>query len=210
MEGLQDLLNSSMGKTLIAGVANETGQAQDKTADVLAMALPTMLGAMKKNARSPEGAESLMNALSSKHSGDILNDLGGLFNGGVDQSIKQDGAGILGHLFGSGQSQVENALSERSGIDAASISQMIQVAAPILMGLIGQQRSRGGFADSNGLNSILGGLLGGESQSNLDMITSVLDADGDGSFLDDVAGMMGNSSKNSGGLGGLLGGILGK
>lgn len=210
MEGLQDLLNSSMGKTLIQGLASETGQEENKTADALAMAIPTMLGAMKKNASSPQGADSLMNALSSKHSGDILNDLSGLFNGGVDQSVKNDGAGILGHLFGSRQSQVENTLSERSGIDAASISQMIQVAAPIIMGLIGQQRAQGGFADSNGLNSVLGGLLGGESQSNIDMITSVLDADGDGSFLDDVAGMMGNSSKGSGGLGGLLGGILGK
>ncbi len=210
MPGLQDLLNSSMGTELIKGLAGETGQPEDKTAEVLAMAMPTMLGAMKKNAGSPQGAENLMNALSSRHTGDILNDLGALFSGGVDPSIKNDGAGILGPLFGSRQSTVEDTLSQRSGMDPAAISQIIQIAAPILMGLLGKQRAQNGFSDPSGLNDVLGGLLGGESQSNLSMVTSILDADGDGSFLDDVAGMMGGSSKNSGSLGGLLGGLFGK
>ena len=103
MSGIQDLLSSSMASDLVRGLASETGQAEDKTAELLAMAMPTMLGAMKKNVRSPQGAEGLMNALSSRHSGDILENLSGIFEGGVDQSFKNDGAGILGHLFGSKQ-----------------------------------------------------------------------------------------------------------
>lgn len=210
MSGLQELLNSSLGTELIKGLANETGQAEDKTAEVLSMAMPTMLGAMKKNALSPQGAEGLLNALSSRHSGDVLNDLGSFFNGGVDQSVKNDGAGILGHLFGSNQPAMENALGQRSGMNPAAISQMIQIAAPVLMGILGRQRAQGGFSDSAGLNSVLGGLLGGQSQSNISMMSSILDADGDGSFLDDVSEMMGGSPKSAGGLGGLLGGLFGK
>lgn len=210
MSDLQELFNSTLGSEMIRGIASETGHAEDKTAEVLAMAMPTMLGAMKKNASSPQGAESLMNALSSNHSGEILNDLGGLFNGGVDQSVKSEGAGILGHLFGSRQPAVENALGQRSGMDPEAISQMIQIAAPILMGLLGKKQAQGGFSDSGGLNSILGGLLGGQSNMDMGALSSILDADGDGSFLDDVAGMMGGSSNNRGGLGGLLGGLFGK
>ena len=43
------------------------------------------------------------------------------------------------------------------------------------------------------------------------MIESLLDGDGDGSILDDVAGMVLNSggNKKKGGLGGLLGGLFG-
>jgi hypothetical protein len=210
MSGLQELLQSSMGTELIRGLSGETGQPEDKTAEVLAMAMPAMLGAMKKNASSPQGAEGLLNALSSKHTGDILNDLGSLFSGGVDPGLKEDGAGILGHLFGSRQPEVENALSKRSGMNPAAIAQIIQMAAPIVMGMIGRQRAQAQVGDAGGLNSMLGDLLGGHSKSDLSMITSMLDANGDGSFLDDVAGMMGGASKSSGGLGGLLGGLFGK
>ena len=39
----------------------------------------------------------------------------------------------------------------------------------------------------------------------------MLDSDGDGSVIDDVAGMvLGQATKGKGGLGGLLGGLFGK
>ncbi len=214
MSGLLDLLNSPMGKQLISGVAGQAGQSEDKTAGLLSMAMPVLMGAMKKNASTPEGAQGLLNALNNKHDGGILNDLGGLFGGGVDQSVMDDGAGILGHILGSKQPQVENALSQKSGIDAGSVGSILKVAAPILMGLLGQQTRQQNVSSANGLGDILGGLLGGGNNANKQqsLIESFLDSDGDGSILDDVAGMVlgGGSKKSSGGLGGLLGGLFGK
>ena len=49
-----------MGKQLISGVAGQTGQPADKTGDVLSMAMPLLLGAMKKNVSTPQGAQGLM------------------------------------------------------------------------------------------------------------------------------------------------------
>ena len=60
------------------------------------------------------------------------------------------------------------------------------------------------------MNSLLGSMLGGQPQQNQSLITTLLDADGDGSILDDVAGMVMGSNKKKGGLGGLLGGLFGK
>ena len=210
MSGLLDLLNSPMGKELISGVAGQTGQPENKTADVLSMAMPLLLGAMKKNVSTPQGAEGLMSALSQKHDGSILNDLGGLFGGGVDESVKQDGAGILGHVFGNKQPQVENALSQKSGLDAGSIAEILKIAAPIVMGFIGKQTAQSNVNDSTGMNALLGSMLGGQPRENQSLITTLLDADGDGSILDDVAGMVMGSNKKKGGLGGLLGGLFGK
>lgn len=210
MSGLLDLLNSPMGKQLINGVAGQTGQTENKTADVLSMAMPLLLGAMKKNASSPQGAEGLMNALSNKHDGSILDDLGGLFGGGVDKSVMDDGAGILGHVLGNKQPQVENALSQRSGLDVGAIANILKIAAPIVMGYLGRERNKGNVNDASGMNSLLGSMLGGQPQQNQSLIMSLIDADGDGSVLDDVADMVIGSNKKSGGLGGLLGGLFKK
>lgn len=210
MSGLLDLLNSPMGKQLISGVAGQTGQPENKTGDVLSMAMPLLLGAMKKNVATPQGAQGLMSALSNKHDGSILDNLGGLFGGGVEEEVTNDGAGILGHLFGGKQSNVENALSQKSGMDAGSIANILKIAAPIVMGFVGRQTAQSNVNDANGMNSLLGSMLGGQPQQNQSLITTLLDADGDGSILDDVAGMVMGSNKKSGGLGGLLGGLFGK
>jgi hypothetical protein len=211
MAGLLDLLNSPMGKQLISGVAGQTKQSEDQTASVLSMAMPLLLGAMKKNVSSPEGAQGLMSALSSgKHNGSILENLGGLFNGGVDDNVMSDGAGILGHVFGNKQPQVENALSQKSGLDAGTVSQILKIAAPIVMGYLGKQTAQSNVSDGSGMNALLGSMLGGQPQENQSLITTLLDADGDGSILDDVAGMVMGSSKKKGGLAGLLGGLFGK
>lgn len=210
MSGLLELLNSPMGKTIISGVSNSTGQSESATGNVLSMALPVLMGAMKKNAQTPEGAAGLMGALSSKHDGSILDNLGGLFQGGVDKNVEQDGAGILGHLLGGNQANVENALSAKSGMDAGSVSQILKVAAPILMGVLGKQTKQSNVSDAGGMNALLGSMLGGQPQESQSLIASLLDADGDGSILDDVAGMVLGGNSKKGGLGGLLGGLFGK
>ncbi|MEZ7496764.1 DUF937 domain-containing protein [Leeuwenhoekiella aequorea] len=211
MAGLLDLLNSDLGKQLISGASAQTGASESKTAEVLSMALPVLLGAMKKNAQTQEGASGLLGALSNKHDGSILDNLGSLLGGGnVDQNVMNDGAGILGHVLGGKQPVVENTLSQKTGLDAGTIGQILKIAAPILLGVIGKQTKQNDVNDSSALSSILGSMLGGQPKGNQSLIESLIDADGDGSVLDDVAGMVLGSNKNKGGLGGMLGGLFGK
>ena len=213
MSGILDLLNSDLGKTIISGVAGQSGQSTDKTSSVLTMALPVLMGAMKRNAATPEGAAGLMGALSGKHDGSILDNLGGLFAGGVDQNVMDDGAGILSHVLGGSQTNVTNALSQKSGMDSGAIMEILKVAAPLVMGYLGKQSKQQSVSDSNGIGDLLGGLLGGgdAAPKQQSLIESLLDGDGDGSILDDVAGMVLNSGgAKKGGLGGLLGGLFGK
>ncbi len=211
MSGLLDLLNSDLGKQLISGASAQTGASENKTADVLSMALPVLLGAMKKNASTQEGASGLMGALSKKHDGSILDNLGSILGGGsVDQDVIQDGAGILGHVLGGKQPVVENTLSQKSGLDARTVAEILKIAAPILLGVIGKQTKQNNVNDSDGLSGILGSMLGGQPRENQSLIEKLIDADGDGSVLDDVADIVLGSNKKKGGLGGMLGGLFGK
>ncbi len=213
MSGILDLLNSDLGKQIIQGVSNDTNQPANKTADVMSMALPLLMGAMKRNATSPEGAAGLMNALNSKHDGSILDNLDGLFSGGVDNSVKDDGVGILKHVLGSSQDNLTNALSQKSGLDSAAVMNILKVAAPLLLGYLGKQQKTQQVSSSSGMEGLLGELLGGGSNQNQQqsLIESVLDGDNDGSVIDDLAGMvLGGGNTKSSGLGGLLRGLFGK
>ncbi|MFL1011160.1 DUF937 domain-containing protein [Flavisericum labens] len=210
MSGILDLLNSDLGKTLISGVSNQTNQPQNKTQDVLTMALPVLMQAMKRNASSPQGAEGLMSVLNSKHDGSILDNLGGLFSGGVDDNVMNDGSKILGHVLGNKQPRVEQTLGAKAGMDAGSVAQILKIAAPILMGVLGKETRQNKVSDQSGIQSLLGGLIQGNSpQQEQSFLESILDADGDGSVIDDVAGMVLGGNKKKGGLGGLLGGLFG-
>ena len=208
MSGILDLLNSDIGKQIISGVSNDSNQSQSKTSDVMSMALPLLMGAMKKNAASPEGAEGLMKALNTKHDGSILDNLGSLFEGGVDNSVKQDGAGILKHVLGNSENNITNAISQKSGLDSAAVMNILKVAAPLVLGYLGKQQKRQQVNSSSGMESLLSGILGGDNKQQ-SMIESLLDGNNDGSILDDIAGMALGGSKGKGsGLGDLLGGFL--
>lgn len=212
MTGIIDLLNSEMGKSIVNGVANQTHQPQHKTQDVLMMAMPVLMAAMKRNASSPEGAQGLLSALNNKHDGSILNNFDSLFGGGVDDNVMNDGSKILGHVLGNKQHNVEHAISAKSGVDAGSVAQILKLAAPILMGMLGNQAKQQNVNSPSGLEGMLGGLLQGNSQQgrgDQSFLESILDADGDGSIMDDIAGMAMGGNKKKGGLGGLLGGLFG-
>lgn len=214
MSGNIDLLEGDQGKQIVEGISRETHQPEDKTAAVVAMAMPILMGAMKRNANNEDGASSLMNALNSKHDGSMLDNLNGLFGGGVNEEVKQDGLGILGHILGGSQNNAVHALSKKSGLDTNSVMQILQVAAPILLAYLGKQKQQQNVNSKSGLDDLLGGLMGGggkqlpEQQKQQSMIESLLDGNNDGSIIDDIAGMvLGGGNKNKGGIGDLLGGF---
>ncbi len=215
MAGILDLLNSDLGKTLINGVSSSSGQNQNKTGALLAMALPVLMEAMKKNTATKEGKEGLFGAINEKHNGGILDNLGDLFKGGVNKEVEDDGNKILDHILGKDKSQVQQTLSEKSGIGISEVGGILAVAAPILMGILGKNKREQNIQNSDGLGGLLDGLLSGtpEKDKNVKggLLDAILDSNNDGSILDDVAGMvLGGNSKSKSGLGGLLGGLFGK
>lgn len=211
MSGILDLLKSDMGKTIINGVSGSTGTDQNKTSSVLTMALPVLMKAMERNASTAQGAESLLGALSRKHDGSILDNLSGLFTEGIDKNITDDGDKILNHVLGNKKQGVEQILGQKSGLDTGTVADILKVAAPLVMGMLGKQAKQNNITSQNDLSGLIGGLLGGsEAKQEQSFLEQILDADGDGSVIDDVAGMVLGSAKKKGGLGGLLGGLFRK
>jgi len=207
MAGILNLLNSDLATSLISGTSKRLGQEKEQTGLGLSTALPLILSALKNNVSSSNGAASILGALSNdKHDGSILENLGDIL--GKKDSMK-DGANILGHVFGGKEQNVAQAVSAKSGLDMEKSMDLLKMAAPVIMGFLGKQSRQNNIADSKGLDDLLGGLLGGgnQVQEGQNMITKILDADGDGSIIDDVIGMATNDKKGK--LGGMLDGLFG-
>jgi hypothetical protein len=209
MSGIMNLLGGDLGKSLVEGLSSQTGQSKSNTSNLLNMAMPVLLQAMQRNASSPKGAAGLMGALSNKHDGSILNNLDQIFSGSSASAIEEDGGKILGHVFGNRQQNIQNALSKQSGVDASSVSKILKIAAPVVMGLLGKQQRQASVTDASGLTNMLGGLIGGNFHNNKQsFFESILDADNDGSIVDDVAGAVLGKSNND--IGDLLGKLFNK
>jgi len=206
MAGLIDLLNSDLGKNLINNASSQLGENKVKTTSAISTALPLILGALKNNTSTQKGAEGVLGALSNKHDGSILDNLTDVLG---NKDILTDGAGILGHIFNGKQQNVAKAVSTKSGIDMSSAMSLLKMLAPVIMGYLGKQSREKNIEDANGVDNLLGNLLGSGAQKEQSLVTQILDADGDGSVIDDIIGMAAGGKKKAG-LGGLLGGLFGK
>lgn len=194
---ISSLLQGAIGQQMVSGVVNQLGIKNEQAQMAISAAVPLLITALSKNANSGD-SQNIANALERDHDGSILNNLSGFLSGGNFS----DGAGILSHVLGGKQSQVENAIGKSSGLNAAQISQILAMVAPIVMGYLGKEKKQNGL-DASGLSSLLGGLVGGTAQTNqreMSTIERLLDQDGDGSAMDDVMDL---GSK-------LLGGFFGK
>lgn len=195
MSSIFDSLMGQLGGDQLDALAGAIGADRDSTAKAVGAGLPVLLGALSSNAASDHGAGALLGALSRDHDGSVLDDLFGFLSGGQTAP----GAAILGHVLGARQGAAQQQIARVSGLDMQSAGRLLAMLAPIVLGMLGRKQRQAGL-DQFGLADLLGreretasaalpGGLGG-------VLTQVLDRDGDGSILDDAAGL----------LGGLLGG----
>ena len=187
---LEALLGLLQGQDL-GQLAEQVGGNEGQVKNGVMAALPAMLTALSKNTGTEKGAQELNNALEKKHDGSILDNLSGYLS---NPDLK-DGAGILNHLFGSQTSNVANAVSQSSGLDTNGSMKMLQMLAPVLMGMLGQQKKQNNL-DAEGignLTSMLASNFGSEAGASgiMDVVTNLLDANKDGNVMDDIMGMVG-------------------
>jgi hypothetical protein len=197
MFSLQDLLGPQQGSEAVEQISQNVGAEPSAVNSAIQAALPMILGGLANNAQTPQGAESLNNALDQDKHASILDNLGGLGSMIFGQQEappprQADAGGILGHIFGNSQGQVTQQVSERSGLSAGQVAQILMFLAPIVMGYLGRQKQQQGVG-ADGLGGLLGGLLGGQAGSFSTGAAAggggLLDRDGDGSSMDDIASM---------------------
>jgi hypothetical protein len=186
MSSIVDMLMGQLGGDARKQISGNIGTDENKTQDVMAMALPLLMGALSKNASEGDGASSLSRALDKDHDGSILDNLSG-FLGSPESG---PGDGILKHVLGERRERVESGLAKSSGLDTAAIGKLLVTLAPVVLGALGKQKRETGM-DSNAL----AGLLSNEraeverrAPKEMGLLASLIDSDDDGDVdISDIA-----------------------
>ncbi len=195
MNSILDLLADRIGGDNMGQIASAIGAQPQQTQTAVSAALPALLTALNRQTNTAAGAQGLSQALDRDHDGSLLDQLGG-FLGGQVRGKQADGGGILGHVLGGQQREVEQGVARASGLDMGQVARLLPILAPIVMAALGKRKRQSGL-DGAGLSGILGqdsmrarqaapsGVLGA--------LSGFLDRDGDGSMQDDLIAQAGKA-----------------
>jgi OmpA-OmpF porin, OOP family len=177
---LLGLLKDNLTPEVISQAANLIGEDKDKTSSALGGILPAIMGGVMSKASNEEGASGLLSMLKDGgHDGGMLGNIAGMLGGGDStSSMMSAGSGIVSSLFGDKVGGLVSLLSGFAGVKDSSITSLLGMAAPMVMGMLGKQVSSQGLGASGlmdllssqkdhvaaampaGLGDKLGGLLG--------------------------------------------------
>jgi len=188
---LQQQLKEQLGGGLMDVLSQQTGADKTQTTKATSAIISSMMGALARNASTPDGAASLSSALDKDHDGSLLDMLGGM----MQQGRQAPGQGMPtgGGLMDLVTSMASGQGSGGGGLLGSLLGGMIggqsKSAGGGLGDLIGGMMKQTQGSDGGGMGDLLGGLLGGKQAGTSEKIPpqfrKTLDG---GGILDHVLG----------------------
>jgi OmpA-OmpF porin, OOP family len=154
---LVELVKGYLTPDILQKAATFVGESESATQKAMNGIVPTLIAALANQASTTSGAEKLSRMLDTgKYDGSALNNLGRLFSGGeTSQKAVTDGKDILSSLLSNKTEGLIDQIARFAGIRAGSASSLLALAVPLIMNLLGRQRSTIGQSPS-ALAALLG------------------------------------------------------
>jgi hypothetical protein len=179
----------SVGPEAAKQISANLGIDKSAALKIIPQVIPLILGGLKKQKDEQGGTARVDHILNKYGQASALENIAGLLSAKAMETKQDPG---LGGLLGNAGVQAVSTLAKQFNLDAGTASKLIPMLAPLVLGFLTKKRDQGGAGSSG--------------------IAALLDQDGDGSILDDVAGflMQGGATAGKNPLTGLLGGLFGK
>ena len=155
MAGIQDVIQQQLSPGMIDQISEAIGADPGTTRQAVDAAVPMLMGGMAARAATPSGAQTI-EAAAIHHEG-MLDGLGGMLGGtggpgglggilgGLGGMLGgAAGGGVLGDILGSNHSDVQDGVTQASGLDRAKASKLLMILAPIVLAAIARHRSQTG------------------------------------------------------------------
>ncbi|MEL7145550.1 MAG: DUF937 domain-containing protein [Bacteroidota bacterium] len=164
---LLDGLMQSFSDDVVDKMSGQLGASKQQTTSALGALLPILLNSVNKQGNNnSSGVGGLIGMLDMDKDGSVLDDVAGFVLGG-----KSTNAGsILGSLLGGNQQQIQNYVSDDSGLNASQTGKLMELAAPVVMSYLGRQNKQ----SDSGIGGLLSGFLG-DMNNKAPQSTQVID-----------------------------------
>ena len=132
-------------------IASRLGESTQAVQGGLGAATAATLGGLAAKAGDSGFLTQIMNLASTANSQNVLGGLASIASGGASGGIGDLVGKFLPMVFGSQQGQVASAIGQQSGLGAASVTNLLKMTAPLVLGFLGRAQSSGSLnADSLG------------------------------------------------------------
>jgi len=186
---IEELLGA-VGPEVTKNLSATLGLDKNTASQILPQVAPMILGGLKRQMEQRGGAPRVDHILNKYGNAGVLDDIGGLFG---MHAQNQNADPRLGGLLGDSGVNAAGLLSQQFNLDKNTAMKIIPMLAPIILGFLTQRRDAGSTGSQG--------------------IAALIDQDGDGNILDDVAGFfmrgLGGAPGSQQGSGDVLGGLLG-
>ncbi len=219
---LLEMIMQTQGGGAAQQAGNQLGLNQNQTQSAIAALLPAISSALKKNTQSPQGLAGLLGALQKGNHQQYIEQPEMM---GRPETITDGNAILGHLFGSKEVSRaVAGRAAEKTGIGADVLKKLLPMVATMAMGSLSQQTRQpsmqqqlaslainkmmggGQQQQQSGLGGLLGGLLGGgqakqqrvaeqQRQQGMGILGKMLDADGDGSMMDDILNMAMNARR---------------
>lgn len=167
--------------SVISKIGKSVGVEPNKVEQIVRLGMPTILQALGRNASTSNGKLELSAALD-QHQDDKIGNIEGF----LDNVDSKDGLKILSHAFQDKNGLVQNNLAKKVGLNGIQVSGILALLAPLLMGIISQEKKKQKVETAN-IPALINSMLSPDGEHNaMDMFSNLLDSDKDGDVMDDL------------------------
>jgi outer membrane protein OmpA-like peptidoglycan-associated protein len=130
-------------------IASRLGESTQAVQGGLGAATAATLGGLAAKAGDSGFLGQIMNLASTANSQNVLGNLSSLASGGASGGIGDLVGKFLPMVFGSQQGSVAGAIAQQSGLGASSVTSLLKMAAPLVLGFLGRAQSSGSLSPSS-------------------------------------------------------------
>ncbi len=155
---LLDMLKDQMTSSVVDQISNVVGESSASTGSAISKMLPTILGGVINKGGTESGAGRLLNMIADgNYDGSIFNNLGNMLgNGEATSGLMKTGSSLLSGLLGNNLSSIMDVVTKATGMGRNSSSSLMNMLAPMVMGMVGRHVKNKGLSASGLMNMLLG------------------------------------------------------
>lgn len=162
-QNLLELVQDYFTGDTVRHTSTALGESESGVGTALRSVVPVVLASLFARSQQPGGSSALFGMAQQAHSNGILGNLGSLLGGlgsgsttapATDGSLLNQGTEMVRSVLGTQYSPVVEGVSQQAGVRSSSVSSLLSMAVPVVLGLLGRHAATNNL-DSNGFSSYL-------------------------------------------------------